>query len=77
MEEQALREAVEQFGPCPARIHRGYVVPGRVDLAVATAWWTAEVAEREVEAAQALGAVQETTIDIEPPGGTEIPATAS
>ena len=59
MEEQALREAVEQFGPCPARIHRGYVVPGRVDLVVATAWWTAEVAAREVEAAHKIYFVQD------------------
>ncbi|MDW7773277.1 MAG: glycosyltransferase [Desulfobulbaceae bacterium] len=60
MEEDALREAVEQqFGPCPARIHRGYKVSERFDLALATAWWTAEVVAREVEAEHKLYFVQD------------------
>ncbi|MBU1417888.1 MAG: glycosyltransferase family 1 protein [Proteobacteria bacterium] len=60
MEEAALREAVELFfGPCPAKIHSGYHVAERFDLAVATAWWTAEIVAREVMAEHKLYFVQD------------------
>jgi hypothetical protein len=60
MEEGALRDIVEYFfGPCPARIHSGYRVEERFDLAVATAWWTAEIVAREVTAAHKLYFVQD------------------
>lgn len=55
-----LRHIVEEwFGPCPARIHGGYAVPGRYDMAVATAWWTAEIVAKNVEAAHKLYFVQD------------------
>lgn len=60
MEESALRETVESyFGPCPATIHRGYHVGEKVDLAIATAWWTAEIVAREVDASHKLYFVQD------------------
>ncbi len=60
MEEKALRETVECFfGPCPAQIHSGYNVEERFDLAVATAWWTAEIVAKEVMATYKLYFVQD------------------
>lgn len=60
MSVEALRELVENwFGPCPARIHSGYGTDDGFDLAVATAWWTAEVVAREVDAEHKLYFVQD------------------
>lgn len=60
MEEEVLRETVECFfGPCPAQIHRGYHVEGCFDLAMATAWWTAEIVARKVTARHKLYFVQD------------------
>lgn len=60
MVEGALRDVVERFfGPCPARIHSGYRVDERFDLAVATAWWTAEIVAKEVVADYKLYFVQD------------------
>ncbi len=60
MEEGALRETVELFfGPCPAHIHSGYHVAEHFDLAVATAWWTAEIVAREVKAKYKIYFVQD------------------
>lgn len=60
LEEDALREIVERmFGPCPAHFYKGYRVSGRFDLAVATAWWTAEAVVRGVDADHKLYFVQD------------------
>jgi WsaF, C-terminal domain/WsaF, N-terminal domain len=60
MEEDALREVVEDwFGACPAQIHSGYHVAEYMDLAVATAWWTAEIVAKEVRAKQKIYFVQD------------------
>ncbi|MBU0946524.1 MAG: glycosyltransferase family 1 protein [Proteobacteria bacterium] len=60
MEEEVLREVVEQFfGPCFAQIHSGYRVAEPFDLAVATAWWTAEIVAKEVVAEHKLYFVQD------------------
>ncbi len=60
MEKDALREVVERlFGPCPAQIHSGYQAAEHFDLAIATAWWTAEVVAREVDAEHKLYFVQD------------------
>ncbi len=60
MEEEVLRETVECFfGSCPAQIHRGYHVEECFDLAVATAWWTAEVVARKVMARHKIYFVQD------------------
>jgi hypothetical protein len=60
MSEEALRQAVESsFGPCPAQIHAGYETAEHFDLAVATAWWTAEIVAIKVSARHKLYFVQD------------------
>ena len=60
MDETVLRKVVEEFfGHCPAQIHRGYEVEGHFDLAVATAWWTAEPVAKNVNAEHKLYFVQD------------------
>ncbi len=60
MEISALREVVERcFGSCPASVHAGYQVGEHVDLAIATAWWTAEIVARNVDASHKLYFVQD------------------
>ncbi len=60
MDEDALREVVEHFfGPCPAEILSGYHVAEEFDLAIATAWWTAELVARDVKTKHKLYFVQD------------------
>lgn len=75
MEEKVLRETVECFfGSCPAQIHRGYHVEEYFDLAVATAWWTAEIVAKKVEAKHKLYFVQDFEPWFNPMGDSYIKA---
>lgn len=60
MDPNVMREIVEDyFGPCPAKIHPGFMVKDHFDMAVATAWWTAEEVARNVSADHKLYFVQD------------------
>ncbi len=60
MASTALRDMVEDwFGPCPAHFHAGYNVKEPVDMVVATAWWTAEVAANVAQANHKVYFVQD------------------
>lgn len=75
MNKNALREVIESsFGPCPAHIHRGYKVEGHFDMAVATAWWTAEIVANEVKAEHKLYFVQDFEPCFNPMGDSYIQA---
>jgi O-antigen biosynthesis protein len=47
------------FGPCPAQIHRGYKVDEHFDMAIATAWWTAEEVASNIKAEHKVYFVQD------------------
>ncbi|MCP3929794.1 MAG: glycosyltransferase family 4 protein [Bacteroidetes bacterium] len=71
----ALRESIEYyFGHCPAQIHSGYQVSEHFDLAIATAWWTAEIVAREVSADNKLYFVQDFEPWFNPMGDSYIQA---
>lgn len=75
MEEEAVRETIESFfGSCPAHIHSGYHVQGRFDMAVATAWWTAEIVAKEVTADHKVYFVQDFEPLFNPMGDSYIQA---
>ncbi|MDH3328599.1 MAG: hypothetical protein OEM01_05145 [Desulfobulbaceae bacterium] len=60
MSEGALERMVNEFyGSCSAHIHSGYTVDDRFDIAIATAWWTAELVAQKVEAQHKLYFVQD------------------
>ncbi len=60
MTAERLREMIQDyFGFCPAPVEAGYGVTGRFDTAVATAWWTAPIVARDVDAGHKVYFIQD------------------
>ncbi len=78
MSEEVIRELVEEyFGLCPSQIHCGYEVAGHFDMAIATAWWTAELVAKNVDADHKLYFVQDFEACFHPMGDCYIRAESS
>ncbi len=58
--EDAVKALVEgYFGKCSAYFHGGYEVHDSFDMAIATAWWTAEIVAKKVTAKHKMYFVQD------------------